>query len=137
MKKIPRVLLNTRAEIALSGPAAAERAVNRDTVHQLSRAVLQEVLLRNIKILLREENIHVVIDSLPVARVCQVKPPLLRFDEKRLRGDSRFKRIPRRQRIRHFAKGDLNGALVIGHFDLLLQLRNIQVRLVSPSLENG
>ena len=58
-------------------PAAAQRAVKCDGVEQTGGLELQKILLCGVKILLREENVHIAVHALPIARVSEVEAFLL------------------------------------------------------------
>src|SRR2546421_2806575 len=65
------------AQRALRFPAAAQRAVKCHGVEQAGGLDLQEILLCGVKILLREENVHIVVNALTIARVSEVETFLL------------------------------------------------------------
>src|SRR5438552_10447638 len=50
-------------------PTAAERAVKADRVDQPSGLELQKVLLCNVQIPLREENVHVAVHALSITSI--------------------------------------------------------------------
>src|SRR5438105_15922711 len=58
-------------------PATAQRAIKGHRVEQPLRLECHNILLRDIKVLLRQENSQVAVNALTVSRIAQIKTLLL------------------------------------------------------------
>ena len=70
---IQRGMANGRTRASAWLPSATQRAVEGDGVEQTRHLKLQKILLRGVKVLLREENIHVAVHALPIPRLGEVE----------------------------------------------------------------
>ena len=87
-------------------------------------------MLRRVKFLLCRQHRQIAVRPHPVPRLRQVIAPLLRFYQLLLPRHLCIQKRLRRQPVRHLPERRLDRLLVIGHLDLLIQLRDLQIRLV-------
>src|SRR5258706_11600472 len=118
------------------GPAAAQRAVEVDTVGEAGEARAHELLLRVVELCLRGEHREVAVDALLEAKLRQVEGFLLRGHEA----------LPRRglvvigaasgEAVGNLAERDLDRLLVLRDVDVLLDLRRVEVRAERSRMED-
>src|SRR5881394_3691249 len=117
-------------------PTAAQRTVKGDCIEQTGGLELQKILLRGVKILLRQQNIHIAVHALSIARAGDVETFLLGAQQDFLRFKLFIENRTDGQRIRHFPERGLNGFFVIGDLDSFADLRDGEFCPVATEVEN-
>lgn len=100
-----------------SFPTPPQGAVKRDGIQQPRGLELHKILLRRVKVTLREEHIDVAVDALTVAGGGKVEAFLFGIQKNFLGFDFFVQDRANGQCVGDFSECDLNGFFVIGYFD--------------------
>src|SRR6266446_1411815 len=130
------VVRGTRLLAGALDPAAAEGAVQIDKAGEALQARRDESELGVVERGLRDEHVQIRVRAVPIAEVRKLQLAPLRRGEALLGSELLVERAARGESVRHLAEGGLNGLFVLRDADVLLDLRDIEVRPQRATFED-